>query len=173
MTLVRYLSTTLEESLINWSSISSGPVALFALSDLNILYLPYKLEISQNPRSMVKHFPLWLQHMDGFYKSDFFNCSSILTLGITIATWGWLLSRSGLYNIYIEVVQNFSSFFRVIFKDSVFFKSDAIIRYDMIPLLVKKFLIVFQNDLLPSLLLLYGFLVYYLVILLHLFFSFL
>ena len=38
MILVRYLSTTLAGSLISLSGIPSGPVALFALSDLAILF---------------------------------------------------------------------------------------------------------------------------------------
>ena len=62
--------------------------------------------------------------------NDFFNCSSILNLGIRIADWGGSLSRSGLFNIYIEVIKNCGCFSRVVFKDSIFFKSDAIISYD-------------------------------------------
>ena len=34
------------------------------------------------------------------------------------------------YNIYIVVIKNFSCFFCVIVKDSVFFKSNAIVSYD-------------------------------------------
>ena len=47
-----------------------------------------------------------------------------------IADLGGSLSRSGLYNIYIIVIKNFSCFFRVLFKDPVSFKSYAIISYD-------------------------------------------
>ena len=39
MILVRYLSTTLAESLISLNGIPSGPVALFAFSDLTILFI--------------------------------------------------------------------------------------------------------------------------------------
>ena len=39
MVLVRYLSRTLAESLISLSGIPSGPVALFALSELSILLI--------------------------------------------------------------------------------------------------------------------------------------
>ena len=39
MILVRYLSTTLAESLISLSGIPSGPVALFTLSDLTVLLI--------------------------------------------------------------------------------------------------------------------------------------
>ena len=61
--------------------------------------------------------------------NDFFYCSSVSTLGIRIAHWGGLLSGSGLYKIYI-LIKNFSCFFWVFFKDSVFFESNAIISYD-------------------------------------------
>ena len=39
MILVRYLSTTFAESLINLSGTLSGPVALFALRHLSILFI--------------------------------------------------------------------------------------------------------------------------------------
>ena len=39
MILVRYLSTKLAESLISLSGIPSGPVALFILRDLTILFI--------------------------------------------------------------------------------------------------------------------------------------
>ena len=71
MIIVKYLSTTLAERLINLSGIPSGPVALFALSDFSLHKLKvslHKLEVSQNSRSMVKHSLLWLQHWDGFCK---------------------------------------------------------------------------------------------------------
>ena len=73
----------------------------------------------------------------------FFYYSSILTLGIRIASCGGSLSRSGLHNIYELVIENFFYFFRVDFKDSVFFKSNAIISYDSS--LVQKGSITFQN----------------------------
>ena len=104
---------------------------------------------------------------------DSFNCSSILTLGIRIVHWGGSLPRSGLYNIYIEVIKNFSCFFRVFFKYFVFFKSDTIISYDSsinekgfycIPeLFTTFFAVTFRKR---------AFLAY-LVMLLHLLFSFL
>ena len=55
------------ESLISLSGIPSGPVALFALSDLTILSIP-SLEAGgkQKSKSLVKHFLLWLQHLHGF-----------------------------------------------------------------------------------------------------------
>ena len=84
MILVRYLSTT--ESLISLSGIIPlGPVALFTLSDLTILFIS-SLDARGNSKSLAKRFLLWLQHWDDFCKfKDFFYGSSILTLEIRIA----------------------------------------------------------------------------------------
>ena len=68
MILVRHCSTTLTESLINLSGILSGPVALFALSDLNSLFIS---SLKAGGKSKLKEhgetFFLLLQHLDGFY----------------------------------------------------------------------------------------------------------
>ena len=113
-------------------------------------------------------FFLWLQHWEDFCKIHlFFYGSSILTLGIRIADWGGSLSRSGLYNIYIVVNKNFFGFFGWFLRTS--FSSRVMLSLAVIPLLVKKGLIAFKNDLLPYLVVTfqkYAFLAY-LVILLH------
>ena len=69
MILVRYLSAALADIFISLSGIPSSPGTLFALNSyIPYLHLPLKQEVSQNSRSLVKHFLLWLQHWDGFCK---------------------------------------------------------------------------------------------------------
>ena len=63
------MSTTLAESLISLSGIPSGPVALFALSYLTILFIS-TLEAggkSKLKESGKTNFLLWLQHWDCFF----------------------------------------------------------------------------------------------------------
>ena len=53
-----------------------------------------------------------------------------MTLGIRIADGGGLISRCGLYSIYIAITKNFSCFSRDFLKETVFFESCAITSYD-------------------------------------------
>ena len=123
------------ESLISLSGIPSGPVALFALSDLTILSIP-SLEAGgkQKSKSLVKHF---LFSLAWFLKIQwFFYCSSILTLRIRIANWGGSLSRNGLYSTYIVVIKTFSGFSEMFLR--IPFSSRVILSLIMIPLLEWK-----------------------------------
>ena len=148
MLLIRYLSATLAESLVSLSGIPSGLVALFAFSDLTILFISSleaggksKLKQPRKGFSFTVTILGWL-----FLRFNcFFYCSSILTLGIKVTYWGGLISRRDLCNIYIVVIKNilFGSFLRTPFSAGV------MLPLVMIPLLVRKGLIVFQNDFLP------------------------
>ena len=93
------------------------------------LCLPWKLDVSQNPRSLFKRLLLWLQHWDGFCKIQWvFYCSSKFKLEIRVFDWEGLLSRGGLYDIYKVEIRN--SFFSVVFKDSFFFGKVMLISFD-------------------------------------------
>ena len=119
----------------------------FKRCSISLIYVFKKLKESGKTFLFMNTTPGWF-----FWRfNNFFNCSSILTLGIRIADWGGLLSRSGLHNIYKLVIKNFSHFFRVDFMDSAFFKSNAIISYDSS--LVKKDSIAFQNGVFLSVIL--------------------
>ena len=124
MILLRYLSTTLAESLINLSGIPSDPLALFALSDLSILFISSlqaggKSKPKEHCRTFFYVYNTWMVFVRF---NDFFNCSSNLTLGINAI---FIISTIFyLYNICIEVIKNCAYFF------PVFLKSDAIISYD-------------------------------------------
>ena len=69
MILVRYLSTALAESLISLSGMSTGPLALFTMSDITILFI-FFLEAGRylKLKDSGKTFFLWLQHLDDFCK---------------------------------------------------------------------------------------------------------
>ena len=63
MILLRYLSTILAESFISLSGIPSGLVALFALSDLTILFMPsLEAGCKSKLKEKLKRFLLWLQN---------------------------------------------------------------------------------------------------------------
>ena len=131
MTLVRHLPTISAESFISLWGAPSGPVVSFALSGLIILFISsLKAEGKSKHKEFAKTvFCGYNTRMVFVSFNDFLYCSTILTLGIRIADSGGSLSRNGLCSIYVVVINNFSCFFRVIFKDSTFFKSNAIFSY--------------------------------------------
>ena len=131
MTLVRHLPTISAESFISLWGAPSGPVVSFALSGLIILFISsLKAEGKSKHKEFAKTvFCGYNTRMVFVSFNDFLYCSAILTLGIRIADSGGSLSRNGLCSIYVVVINNFSCFFRVVFKDSTFFKSNAIFSY--------------------------------------------
>ena len=151
MLLVRYLSATLAESLISLSGIPSGLVALFAFNDLTILFMS-SLEAGGKSKlkqpSKIFSFTVTILGWLFLRFNGFFNVS---LSWLRVTDWGGLISRSDLCDIYIVVFKNvlFGPFLRTPFSAGV------IPSLAMIPLLVKKGLIVFQNNLLTFLLLLF------------------
>ena len=131
MTLVRHLPTIFAESFISLWGAPSGPVVSFALSGLIILFISsLKAEGKSKHKEFAKTvFCGYNTRMVFVSFNDFLYCSAILTLGIRIADSGGSLSRNGLCSIYVVVINNFSCFFRVVFKDSTFFKCNAIFSY--------------------------------------------
>ena len=131
MTLVRHLPTISAESFISLWGAPSGPVVSFALSGLIILFISsLKAEGKSKHKEFAKTvFCGYNTRMVFVSFNDFLYCSAILTLGIRIADSGGSLSRNGLCSIYVVVINNFSCFFRVVFKDSTFFKSNVIFSY--------------------------------------------
>ena len=119
------------ESFISLWDVPSGPVVSFALSGLIILFISsLKAEGKSKHKVFAKTvFCGYNTRMVFVSFNDFLYCSAILTLGIRIADSGGSLSRNGLCSIYVVVINNFSCFFRVVFKDSTFFKSNAIFSY--------------------------------------------
>ena len=141
MTLVRHLPTISAESFISLWGAPSGPVVSFALSGLIILFISsLKAEGKSKHKVFAKTvFCGYNTRMVFVSFNDFLYCSAILTLGIRIADSGGSLSRNGLCSIYVVVINNFSCFFRVVFKDSTFFKSNAIFSYHSSSIIARAF----------------------------------
>ena len=141
MTLVRHLPTISAESFISLWGAPSGPVVSFALSGLIILFISsLKAEGKSKHKEFAKTvFCGYNTRMVFVSFNDFLYCSAILTLGIRIADSGGSLSRNGLCSIYVVVINNFSCFFRVVFKDSTFFKSNAIFSYHSSSIIARAF----------------------------------
>ena len=129
------------ESFISLWDVPSGPVVSFALSGLIILFISsLKAEGKSKHKVFAKTvFCGYNTRMVFVSFNDFLFCSAILTLGIRIADSGGSLSRNGLCSIYVVVINNFSCFFRVVFKDSTFFKSNAIFSYHSSSIIARAF----------------------------------
>ena len=129
------------ESFISLWDVPSGPVVSFALSGLIILFISsLKAEGKSKHKVFAKTvFCGYNTRMVFVSFNDFLYCSAILTLGIRIADSGGSLSRNGLCSIYVVVINNFSCFFRVVFKDSTFFKSNDIFSYHSSSIIARAF----------------------------------